>query len=127
MSARFGEADDPQSYAIIGAGMEVHSELGPGFAEPVFQEAFAIELGLRQIEFQREHALQIRYKGHMLNCGYRPDFICFDSIVVELKALPKLTNAEISQTINYLKASGLHVGLLLNFGGPNLEFRRFVN
>lgn len=117
---------DPQTYAIIGAGMEVHTGLGNGFLELPYQEAFAVELGLRSIPFRREVKLGIQYKGHDLNCGYYPDFICFERVIVELKVLPKLTSKETSQIINYLKASGYKVGLLLNFGPPSFEFKRIV-
>lgn len=117
---------DPQSYAIIGAAMEVHSEMGSGFLEPVYHESMAIELGLRDIPFRHEVELGVRYKGRQLNCGYRADFICFERIIVELKVLPRLTSKEIAQTINYLKASSYHIGLLINFGGSSLEFKRIV-
>ena len=117
---------DPRSYAVIGAAMEVHRELGCGFLEPAYHEAFARELGLRTIPFLHEHELPIFYKGARLQTEYRADFVCFESIIVELKCLPKLTGREESQVINYLKASGLQVGLLINFGNPSLEFKRFV-
>ena len=120
------EQRDPLSYALIGAAMEVHREQGPGFLEPVYQESFAVELSLRQISFVRELILPLSYKGHPLVTGYRADFLCYDSIIVELKALTKLTGHEESQVINYLKATGKEVGLLFNFGAPSLEYKRFV-
>lgn len=117
---------DPKTYAIIGAAMEVHRQLGCGFLEPVYQEALAIELMKRTISFEREPKFPISYKGCKLDTYYRPDFICFDSVIVELKALGRLTSIEESQVINYLKVTGYHTGLLLNFGNRSLEKRRFV-
>jgi GxxExxY protein len=117
---------DPKTYAIIGAAMEVHRQLGCGFLEPVYQEALTIELANRTIPFRREQKFSINYKGHALETYYRPDFICFDSVIVGLKALGRLSSTEESQVINYLKVTGYHTGLLLNFGSRSLEQRRFV-
>src|SRR5438874_13690145 len=110
---------DPRTYAIIGAAMEVHKQLGCGFLEPVYQEAMEIELAARGIQFQRQVELVIAYKGKPLRCTYRADFICFESIVVELKALAKLGGSEMAQIINYLKATSIKLGLLINFGAPS--------
>jgi GxxExxY protein len=106
--------------------MEVHRQLGCGFFEPIYQEALAIELKTRAIPFTRELKFPVRYKGIRLRKGYRPDFICFDSVVVELKALARLTQIEEAQMVNYLRVTGYHVGLLLNFGSRSLEQRRLV-
>ena len=117
---------DPRTYAIIGAAMEVHRLLGCGFLKSVYQEAFAFELENCKIPFTRELRFPVTYKGRQLTCQYRPDFICFESVIVELKALSQLTTVEASQLINYLKVTGYHTGLLLNFGRKSLEQRRFV-
>jgi GxxExxY protein len=120
------QESDPQSYAIIGAAMEVHRLLGCGFLEPVYQEALAIELAKRGIPLRREEALRIKYKNQTLATTYRADFIWFDSVIIELKALTRLSGKEEAQIINYLKATNCEVGLLLNFGTRSLEYRRFV-
>ena len=120
------EIKDPETYAIIGAAMEVHRVLGCGFVESAYQEALAIELQRRNIPFLREAALEMEYKGQKLNTTFRADFICFRRVIVELKALSKLGPIEDSQLMNYLKVSGLPVGLLLNFGIRSLESKRMV-
>ena len=117
---------DAQTYAIIGAAMEVHNQLGSGFLEAVYQEALAKELAWRNIPFDREIELIINYKGESLACRYRPDFICFGEVIVELKALEKLSGVEEAQVLNYLKASGKQRALLINFGAPSLEYKRLV-
>jgi GxxExxY protein len=117
---------DPQTFALIGAAMEVHRHLGHGFLEAVYQEALALELTARRIPFHREIALPVNYKETRLSCSYRADFVCFEAIILELKAISQLTGADEAQVINELKATGLTRALLLNFGGPSLEYKRFV-
>lgn len=117
---------DSQTYAIIGAAVEVHGELGAGFLESAYAEALALELTARNVMFRREVELPIVYKGEQLNCGYRADLICEGDIIVELKAMKSLGVVDRAQLINYLKATGLHRGLLLNFGAPRLEYKRLV-
>jgi GxxExxY protein len=117
---------DPRTHAIIGAAMEVHGQLGCGYLEPVYQQALAMELASRSIPHRREVELSVVYKGQPLDATYRMDFVCYGSVVVEVKALPKVTSIEEAQLINYLKASGHEVGLLLNFGASSLGWKRMV-
>ena len=100
--------------------------LGHGFLEAVYQEALAIEFAHQGIFYVREVELPIQYRGRQLSTGYRVDFLCFDEVIVELKALDRLTTREEAQVINYLKASGKARGLLLNFGSKSLEHKRLV-
>lgn len=115
---------DPRSFAIIGAAIAVHRALGCGFLEAVYRAALAIELRRRGVEFVREPSFALSYAGEPLQLSYRADFVCFATLIVEVKALKALGPLELAQAINYLKASGLQRGLLLNFGQPRLEWRR---
>lgn len=115
-------------YAIVGAGIEVHRELGPGFLEAVYQEALEIELREHRIPFEAQKSLRISYKGKTLNKEYFADLVCFGQIIVELKALGRLSGNEEAQILNYLKATGLRVGVLVNFGSHGkLEWKRFIH
>lgn len=111
---------------MIGAAMKVHGELGCGFLEAVYHEAMEIEFKERDMPFEREVPLPIHYKGVTLQTAYRADFICFDSVVVELKALTTITSLEEAQLINYLKCTGHETGLLLNFGATSLQHKRLI-
>ncbi len=111
---------------IIGAAMEVHKELGSGFLEVVYQEALVIEFESRGIPYIQESKLEVSYKGHVLTKYYESDFICYDKIIVETKALSELLGNNQSQVINYLKATGFKLGLLINFGAESLEYKRLV-
>jgi GxxExxY protein len=120
------DREDRETYAIIGAAMEVHRQLGAGFLEPVYQEALAVEFDARGIPNEREVELPIRYKGVLPGSRYRVDFVCYREVLVELKALARLSGAEESQIINYLTAGRLPKGMLLNFGASSLQYRRFA-
>jgi len=114
-------------FQIIGAAIEVHKELGSGFLEAVYQEAFELELKFNSVPFVSQKLLNINYKGKLLSKGYVADLVCFDKIIIELKALQKISSNEESQVINYLKATGMKVGLLINFGSSGkLEWKRFI-
>ena len=106
--------------------MEVRRERGFGFLEAVYQCALALEFEERETPFRAEVPLPVRYKGKLLTCGYRADFICFEGFLVETKAIAELTRADDAQLINELKATSLQRGLLLNFGAPSLQFKRLV-
>lgn len=118
---------DARTHAIIGAAMDVHRELGCGYNEVFFQDAFEIELLQRQIPFKREPAYHVFYKGQRLASFLRPDFVCYGEIIVELKALGEITGREDSQILCYLKGTGFQIGLLLNFGTLSLYQKRFVH
>ena len=118
--------NDPETYAIIGAAMAVHTELGCGFLEPVYKASLALELRRRAVPFEREVALPMLYKGEPLPLSYRVDFICAGAVVVEVKARDALTAVDLAQAINCLRVARLDRGLLLNFGGRSLEHRRVV-
>ncbi|WP_243349664.1 GxxExxY protein [Parabacteroides sp. FAFU027] len=115
-----------EAYEIIGAAMEVHKHLGPGFLEAIYQEALEIELNQRNIPNKREAHINVFYKSVKLNKTYAADFLCFDKIVVETKALSSLTSDHEAQLINYLKATRSKLGILINFGASSLEYKRLV-
>jgi GxxExxY protein len=113
-------------YSIIGAAMEVHSILGCGFLEPVYQEALEIELRKRKIPYAPQKQLPIYYKDNRLKKTYVADYIAFEKIVIEIKAITHLSSLEEAQLLNYLKATDHEVGLLINFGAESLQWKRMV-
>ncbi len=116
-----------ETYKIIGACFEVYKELGAGFLESVYQEALELEFQLQQIPFESQSTLRLRYKGHQLKQTYIPDFVCMGKIIVELKAVSKLAPEHHAQAQNYLKATGLRLALLVNFGHyPKLQYERIA-
>lgn len=118
---------DPETYQLIGLGMEVYNNIGPGFLEAVYQEAFEIELLNNKIKYEREKKLEVEYKGKKLTTYYKADFVCLNNIIIELKSIKQITNIEEAQIINYLKVTGFHKAVLLNFGSSSLQFKRYVN
>jgi len=117
---------DPLTYVIIGAAQKVHRTLGPGFRESSYQQALAKELLDRKIPFASQPEYEVVYEGVV--CGtYRPDIVVDASVVLELKAISALSKEHMAQTISYLKAAGLRTALLINFGAPSLQWRRFRN
>jgi len=115
-----------ESYKIIGAAMEVHRELGTGFLEAVYHEALNIELEKRDIPFIHQAELNLWYKGIPLKKNYVADFVCYDKIIIEIKALSGLSSQHEAQVINYLKATNFKLGLLINFGSESLEYKRLI-
>ena len=113
------------TYKIIGAAMEVHKTLGPGFLEAVYEEALAHEFDLRDIHYERQKEIRVKYKEITAKC-YTADFLVEEKVVVEIKAIKQLTEIEEAQLQNYLKASDVRVGLLINFGEKSLEYRRII-
>ena len=126
ISADYNKMKDQRTYKIIGATMEVHLELGCGFLEAVYQEALEREFASQGIPFEAQPVIEIQYKGEPLEKKYQPDFICYNEVIIEIKAISSLTGLEESQLINYLKATGLKTGLLINFGAKTLEYKRMV-
>ena len=114
-------------YAIQGAIFEVYREMGAGFLEPVYQECLEKELAAREKPFTAQPNLILQYKGEDLAQTYRPDFVCYDKIILEIKAMQSLTPVHKSQLINYLNATGMRLGLLVNFGAtPKAEIERII-
>ena len=116
-----------EAYEIVGACMEVHSMLGPGFLESVYQEALAREFWERKIPFMQQWGIDVFYKGLKLDKRFFADFICYEEIIVEIKAMDGLIPEHEAQLINYLKATHKPLGLLVNFGTPKLQYKRFAN
>ncbi len=115
-------------YAVVGAAMEVKRVMGAGFLEGVYQEAMLVELTARGVPVEAEKPIDIRYKGRCLTHRYYADLVCFGQVIVELKAINRLSGKEEAQVLNYLKATGFKVGVLINFGSAGrLEWKRFAN
>jgi GxxExxY protein len=116
-----------ESFKIMGACFEVYNELGCGFLEPVYQECLEIEMAMQEMPFRAQEQLKLRYKDHLLTQVYEPDFICWEKVIVEIKAVSELAHIHRAQLQNYLKATGHRLGLLVNFGNyPKLEWERIV-
>lgn len=116
-----------ESYKIIGACFEVYKEMGCRFLEPVYQECLEKELTLQGIPFDAQKIVELNYKGQKLDKIYKPDFLCFEKIIIEIKAVSKLNNEFRDQIINYLNATNMRLGLLINFGHfPKIEHERYV-
>lgn len=115
-----------ECFKIVGACMGVHNELGSAFLEPVYQEALALEFQKRTIPFRKEHRLEIYYKEVLLEKKYYADFLCYDQIIVELKACSGLTDQHVAQALNYLSALKMNLALLINFGTPRLQWKRVI-
>ena len=113
-------------YNIIGACIEVYNVMWSGFLEAVYQEALEREFSAQEIPFKSQPVVDVLYKGQLLNKTYQPDYVCYDEVIVEIKAISALSGIEEAQLINYLKATGLKVGLLINFGSKSLEYKRLV-
>ena len=128
MDAPSGILFEEESYAIRGAVFEVYSQLGAGFAEPVYQEALEMELALRGIPFEAQKQIRIAYKGKELSQTYRADILCFGKIVLELKSVRALLPEHEAQLLNYLKAGPFRLGFLINFSHvPEVDIRRYIN
>lgn len=123
---KIGLVYEELTYKIIGVAIGVHKELGPGFLEAVYEEALIIELKKAGIPFENQIELDILYKGEKLKKKYRADFIIDEKIVLDIKGINRLTEIDEAQLINYLKATGLKVGLVINFGRVSLEWRRVI-
>jgi GxxExxY protein len=115
-----------ESYKIVGICMEVHRELGMGFKEAVYKEALEMEFTNQHIPYEREKLFKIEYKGKMLKHKYPADFIVFNQLILEVKATSFIVDSFVAQTINYLKASGLKLGIIANFGQSSFVYKRIV-
>ncbi len=126
MSANSEFLYSEETRRIIGACYEVHNQLGHGFLESVYQEALMIELINQQIPFHKEKRLEVHYKGQKLDKYYIADFICYDNIILEIKATEGLIDEYIAQVLNYLKATNYKLGLLVNFSTPKAQIKRVI-
>ena len=116
-----------ESYAIVGACMKVHRALGPGFLEAVYEEVVEKEFMVQNIPYKRQVQLNLYYEGVQLKKQYRADFVCYDSIIVELKAVTQIPSVFYAQLQNYLKCTNMELGMLINFGTPSLTYKRILN
>jgi GxxExxY protein len=114
-------------FKIVGAAMEVSNQLGCGFLEAVYQEALGIELDERRVPHEQQKRIVISYKGRVLNREYIADFFCYERIIVEIKAIKRITGLEEAQILNYVKATNIPLGLIINFGTPQLEWKRYAS
>ncbi len=119
-------SSDPQTYDVIGAALQVHRELGVGFLEGVYRDALHIELEVRGIPFRAEVSLPVSYRGTLLATRFRADLVCFNTLLVELKARSAIGGPEFAQVINYMKAGRFQKALIINFGAGRLQYRRVV-
>ena len=115
-----------ETYKIIGAAQEVHKELGSGFLEMVYHDALEIEFSKINVPYKREFPIPVYYKNKKMDRNYSTDFFCYDSIILEIKAVKTLTDIHKSQVFHYLKATGQRLGLLINFGEPSLKVKRII-
>jgi GxxExxY protein len=115
-----------ESYEIIGACMKIHSALGSGYKESIYQDALEVELERRNISYEREKKYNVIYEGVILKHHFIADFVIRENIIIELKSTKEIINPFIAQTINYLKASGLNLGIIINFGLPSLDYKRII-
>lgn len=116
-----------ESYQIVGACMEVYNNLGPGFLESVYQEALSKEFVSKEIPFLQQWGIDVYYKGEKPEKKFFADYLCYGEIIIELKVMEALAPEHEAQVINYLKATGRPLGLLVNFGGKSLHYKRFAN
>lgn len=116
-----------ESYRIIGSCLAVFNKLGSGFLESVYQEALEIQFKQDKIPFEKEKRLHIKYDDIQLDKFFKADYVCFDSIIVELKATPFIHNNDTAQVLNYLRATEMRLGLVVNFGEKSLTYKRILN
>ncbi len=116
-----------ETYQIIGAAMEVHNQLGNGFLESVYQEALEIEMNEREIPYKAQSPIEIYYKLKTLDKKFFADFFCYEDIIVEIKAVSQILPEHEAQLLNYLKATNIQLGLLINFGSQKLTYKRYLN
>lgn len=116
-----------ESFKIIGACMKVHRSLGAGFLEAVYEEALEKEFQIQNIPFRRQVKLELFYENQKLNKFYRADFVCYEGIIIEIKAVAHIPNVFYAQLKNYLKCTNMELGMLINFGMPSLVYKRIIN